>query len=162
MEYASIRVPRFWHPQGSSNLVVQKQACMCTQHVNLGSEYTTIVLRGLFFYQSMNFTITCKYEIKIVMIWKKVKMLFLRLFYVTTYNLLLYKGWHPLGSFLKFRMQACMCTQHANLGSDYTADFDSPSLLAEKWGLSYEIVVLRGLFIYKYLICICYIFIAIN
>ena len=27
--------------------------------------------------------------------------------------------------------------------------FDSPSLLAEKWGLSYEIVVLWGLFIYN-------------
>ena len=42
-----------------------------------------------------------------------------------------------------------MCTQHANLGSDSTSDFDLPSLSAEKWGLSYEIVVLRGLFLKK-------------
>ena len=74
-------------------------------------------------------------------IWKNLKCCNLYLFfYVTTKNLLLYQAWHPYGSYLEFRMQACMCTQHANLGSDYTADFDSPSLLAEKWGLSYEIV----------------------
>ena len=42
-----------------------------------------------------------------------------------------------------------MCTQHVNLGPGYTSGFDLPSLLAEKWGLSYEIVVLRGLLIYK-------------
>ena len=49
-----------------------------------------------------------------------------------------------------------MCTQHANLGSDYTADFDLPSLLAEKWGLSYEIEVLWGSFFYIHQISAIY------